>query len=326
MKKPTRFEAVYDSLNHIDLARIDDESKAELKQAINSSTSLLVSKASEIVGDAGLEELVPDMLATFDRFMINGAKNDKQCSAKTAIANALNKLNHMGDAVFLAGSHYTQMEPVWGGQVDTAVELRSACAYGLARIEHPDAHYVLTDHLVDTEKPVRIAAAKALTYLGSSESELLLRLKSLTGDSESEVIAECFTGLMTMTPDRSLDFVARYIQSDNASIAECAALAIGNSRQARGYDILRDCWDDDMSPTSRRRLLLPLALLRSTEAFDFLLKIVRGAEPKLAIEAISALTIYVDHESIAKLAQVVKSRGHKEVTAAFKHEFGRGVD
>jgi HEAT repeat protein len=300
MKKPTRFEAAYHALARIGSGPITEDAVAEIKRALESPTSLLVAKAAEIAGRRGLTELIPDMASAFDRFLADGARVDKQCNAKTSIAEALNKLEYMGNAVLVAGARYLQMEPAFGGPADTAAGLRCACASGLARIEHPDAHYVLADLLVDPERTVRSAAARALAYLGSPEGEVLLRLKALTGDSEPDVISECFTGLMTMAPERSLDFVARYLRSGGPAVSESAALAIGGSRLPRAYDTLRQHWDDEVSPTVRRRLLLPIALIRSTEAFNFLLEVVRTADTKTAAHAVSALRIYADDESVRK--------------------------
>lgn len=284
------------------------ESIAELRAALG-GVSLLAARAAEIAADNGLRELIPDMIAAFERFMVDGEKVDKQCNAKSAIATALNGLEYMGGEVFLAGARHIQMEPVLGGRVDTAINLRCTCASGLARIEHPDTYYVLTELLADAERAVRIAAVKALTYLGSPESELLIRLRVLTGDKEFEVIEECFAGLMTMAPDRSLGFISRFLMSGDPAIVESAALAIGNSRITSAYDVLRQSWEDDPSPSVRRMLLLPIALVRSREAFDFLLQVLRAADPKTAQTALSALSLYVDDESVRAIEEVIAARG-----------------
>jgi len=307
MSKP-RFEEDYAALERIASGRMDDEAIAALKRALAGKTSLLVSRAADIAADRGLRDLIPDMIAAFDRFLPDGARTDRQCAAKTSIANALNSLEHMGDAVFLAGARCVQLEPSFGKPVDTAVRLRCACAYGLARIAHPDAHYILADLLVDDESLVRAAAAKALAYTGTPEAEIALRLKALVGDEEPDVMSECFTGLLAMAPDRSLDFVARSLGPDNPALMERAALAIGASRLPEAYGLLRKRWDEDLSPTVRRALLVPIALVRSDEAFDFLLQLVRSAERKMAQEAVSALGIYADNESQRKIREAVESR------------------
>ncbi|MBI2844789.1 MAG: HEAT repeat domain-containing protein [Armatimonadetes bacterium] len=324
MKKLSKFEIAYESLSRIGAGSgdISREAKAELTRSINGSNSLLTAKAAEIASNRNLHEMIPDMISAFERFMVDGARTDKQCNAKIAIAKALNEMELTGDAVFLSGAYYTQIEPAFGTSVDTAAELRCVCAYGLARIEHPDAHYILADILVDREARVRSAAAKALGYIGSPQAELLLRLKVLTGDSELDVVAECFAGLITMAPDRSLDFVARYLRSEDGSLSECAALAIGGSRNPKAYDTLRSFWDDDPSPLVRRRLLLPIALVRSNEALNFLTEIVRTSDIKTATKAVSALSLYVDDASVSSIRDAVMARGDADLLRAFEAEIG----
>lgn len=321
MRKPTKIEAAYHDLEKIGSTPITAESTGRLKVALKSTTSLLVSKAADIAGGANIQELIPDMISAFDRFMINGAKTDKNCNAKNSIAKAFIDMEFTGDSVFIDGARYIQMEPVWGGSADTAVQLRCNCAYGLARINHPDAHFVLTDLLVDKEASVRVAAAKALTYLGTPESELLLRLKAMTGDSEFEVISECFTGLMTMIPTHSLNFVARFLQSNDPAILECAALAIGESHAPQAFDVLKGCWDDNISPAIRLSLLLPIALLRTDDAFDFLVKIVRASQSNLAAQALSALRLYAEDERVKKVREAVLARNDDAILDRFDQEF-----
>ncbi len=308
MKKPSKTEAAYYALERIGSGPMAAEAIAELRKALNAAASLLVSKAADIAGRRGVSELIPDMISAFGRFTTDGARVDKQCNAKISIVNALNALECVDDAVFLTGARYIQMEPVFGGQADTAAELRCGCAYGLARIAHPDAHYVLADLLVDGESSVRAAAAKALAYLGSPEGELLLRLKVLTGDKELDVISECFEGLMTMSPKRSLVFVSRYLKSDDLSAAQCAAIAIGKSHAPGAFDALRKCWDDSPSPSTRRALLLPIALIRSDDAFEFLLEVLRRGDGKIIAQATNALSLYADDESARRVQEAMAAR------------------
>lgn len=325
MRKSSKFEAAYDALTRLESRLIDLEAAAEIKCAINDKASLLVAKAANIAGRRGMQELIPDMIEAFDRFIAGGANSDKQCNAKSAIANALDKLEFMGDSVFLKGAKYVQMEPTFGGYIDTAIDLRCSCAYGLVRIGHPDTFYILADLLVDSERPVRIAAVKAISCLAATESELLLRLKVLTGDSEPDVISECFVSLMTMTPNRSLDFVARYLKSDDANLMECAALAIGASHIPHAFDTLKECWEENISPATHRMLLLPIALIRSDDAFDFLLEIVGNADIRTATQALSTLNLYADNESIRKIREAVNARGNADISERFDQEFSRFI-
>lgn len=321
MKKPTKSETAFRALERIAFAPITPEAVTELRHALAGSVSLLASKAADIAAAKGVHELIPDMVGAFERFLVDGAHTDKLCNAKISVAKALNTLEFMGDSVFLKGAYYVQKEPAYGEPIDTAIELRCNCAHGLARIVHPDAHAVLADMLVDREPPVRVAAAKGLTYLGSRESELLLRLKVLTGDREIDVMSECLAGLVTIAPDRSVEFAARFLRSEDIALAESAALAIGQSHSPAAYALLRKCWDDDPLPDRRRSLLLPIALLRTDDAFDFLLDVVRTADVRTSTQAVSALSLYASGSHIESIREAVLTRREPDILDRFEREF-----
>lgn len=308
MRKPGKFEAAYQALGRLASARLDEDALEQLRGAIGGTKSLLAARAAEIAGRHGVSDLVPDMLAAFERFMIDGARVDKGCGAKNAIVEALNGLEHVGDSVFLTGARYVQMEPAFGEPVDTAVNLRCNCAFGLARIGHPDAHYVLAELLVDLEAAVRSAAAKALAYMATPEAEVMLRMKVLTGDQEPGVIGECFSGLMTMAPERSLEFVARYLGSEEPGLAQCAALSVAQSHLPEAFEVLRRRWEQDPLPAMRRMLVLPIALVRSDEAFSFLLTALRKADGVTASHILTALDLYTDDASVRRVREVLESR------------------
>ena len=50
---------------------------------------------------------------------------------QNAIAKALMELEYRQSAAFLRGARHIQMEPIWGGQEDTASTLRGVCMLGL---------------------------------------------------------------------------------------------------------------------------------------------------------------------------------------------------
>ncbi len=111
---------------------------------------------------------------------------------------------------YLKGMKHVQMEPVWGGSVDTAAELRAVCAMGLASTRWPDKLRELVHLLVDREWQARAGAARALGAIGSEPALLLLRLKALSGDPEPEVLADCFTGLLVAEDAERCRFVASF--------------------------------------------------------------------------------------------------------------------
>ncbi len=108
--------------------------RAVAQKALKDRSNYLVSKAAASVGELRLTALIPDLLRSFDRFMLDPAKTDPQCWAKNAIVKALKDLNHDDPAVFLRGVGHVQMEAVWGTSVDTALTLRGAfCALALVK-------------------------------------------------------------------------------------------------------------------------------------------------------------------------------------------------
>ncbi len=112
--------------------RLSPQDAAEpLRKALKDRSNYLVSKAAALAAELHLTELVPDLVQAFDRCMLDAVKTDPQCWAKNAIVKALKDLNHDDPAVFLRGMEHVQMEPVWGGSVDTAIVLRGACALAL---------------------------------------------------------------------------------------------------------------------------------------------------------------------------------------------------
>jgi len=291
----------------------------EIKKAIKGSASLVASRAADIAGDQELRDLTPDMTLAFRKFMENGATADKGCRAKIAILKALNKLEYTNWDIFLAGAFYVQTEPGFGASDDTAAGVRSECAFGLARTNYVDAHYVLADMMVDAVRSVRVSAVKAITYIGAPEGELMLRVKALCGD-EPEVLGECLLGLMTMSPTRSLDFVARFLK-ERPPVMEGAAIALGSSHLPEALDVLQRFWDRNPFPDTRRSLVLPIALIRSDEAFEFLVRTVREAQPTVAADAVSALRLYLGEPYTKQIQAAVKTRTDPEIQQRFAQEF-----
>ena len=91
-------------------------------------------------------------------------KTDKLCRAKLAILQALDKLEHVKEDVFLQGRAARPARARLGGSEDTAVPLRAAALIALARIDADGMLTFFVDSLADPAKDVRMAAAQALGY------------------------------------------------------------------------------------------------------------------------------------------------------------------
>src|SRR5581483_421497 len=116
------------------------------------------------------------------------------------------------------------------------------------RCGHRDALLEIATLLMDPEAQTRQMAARAIGYAGHEVGTMLLRMKVAAGDTEPDVIAECFNGLMKLTPAKSLDFVAKFIDEADTATAESAAMAIGASRTAAAFELLRNRWERHLLP------------------------------------------------------------------------------
>ncbi len=192
---------------------IPDAVLSQLRKALKDPNNYLVSKAVAIAADLKRDELIPDLTAAFDRFMIDPVKSDPQCWAKTAIAKELKDLGNRDAHVFLRGIVHIQPEPVWGGQADSAGTLRGTCALALVDCRLDDLEILthLTDRLADKEMPVRLDAALAIAQFGRPEGVLPLRLKAWVGDVEPEVVGQCFTSLLALDSRTSLRFPGSWV-------------------------------------------------------------------------------------------------------------------
>lgn len=258
-----------------------------LRKGLLDRNNFVVSKAAAIVADLTLSDLVPDLLAAFDRALIDSAKADPQCWAKNAIAKALKDLSHHDAEVYVKGLRHSQMEPVWGGQVDTAATLRGTCALALIDCPVDDLTMLthLADALADPEKTVRVDAALALSRAGIPEAVPLLRFKALTGDAEPEVIGQCLHSLLQMAPRDSVAFAARFLSHRNPDdIRAEAASALAQSHEPAAVDALKKMWGAMLSPELRKALLTFLAASPLRDASEFLAQL----GTKEALEALGS--------------------------------------
>ncbi len=240
MSKSRKLEALQADLNQIRAEPRTEAAREVLRQALSSKFGVAIAQAARIVRDAELVDLLPDLVATFTR-LLQTPTADPNCIGKRAIAEALYQLNARETELFLAGIRHVQMEPVWGGQIDTASGLRATCALGLVRANYLEMFNELADLLADRESEARIGAARALAYSGSLQAVPLLRLRVQIGDDAS-VLAECFSALLRLAPAASLSLVARFLQSPNPQVSEMAALALGESRLPDALPLLKQWW------------------------------------------------------------------------------------
>ena len=272
------------ALNDLRRDAASPAARQELAKCLASKINLLAAKAARIVGECKVEELRPQLVAAFERFLIRPETTDRRSEAKLAIIKALEEMEYPSHEPFLLGIRHVQMEPTWTEpyRIDTAVELRALSALGLVRTNYPDVGVELVRLLADKEREARIGAVRAIAYWGTQAGALLLRFKVLSGDQEAEVLGECFSGLLHLEPARSLELVAGYMENEDDAVAESAALALGQSRREAAFEILKAHVDSKIRAT----VLLGIALLRTDAAIEYL----RARLPDR--DAAAALAIY----------------------------------
>ena len=285
-------------LDQIEALRADPSPVNTLRKALADRNNYLVAKAAAIAAGRGLDELIPDLAAAFQRFLLNPVKSDPQCWAKNAIVKALKDLDYPEPDFFVRGLCYRQREPCWTGSdgggrgyVDTATTLRGESALALVMCPLPRSGILthLVDALGDPEKPVRVEAARAIAQLAGPDSLLLLRLKAICGDRESEVVGQCFAGMLAISPVDSIAFIASFLDLPEEDAAIEAAAALGESNDPAALQILREKWSAHKDPGIRRAILLSLGGSRLQSAAEFLLTVVADGPSEDASHAIRAL-------------------------------------
>lgn len=309
MAKSRKLEAIVAQLAEIRHQPVSQQSTDELQQILRSKFAVAIAQAAKLVEERQLRLLIPDLLDAFDRCLSHPVETDPNCHAKAGIADALYHLEYPEAGVFLKGIRHVQMEPVWGGKVDTAAKLRGICAMGLVRMNYPEVLIELGDLLSDPEPEARIAAARAIAYSGYPNGVPLLRLRARVGD-EPAVLSDCLAALLTLDADRSLPFVASFLNAPLSQTQELVALVLGESRLPAAFPLLRQWWEKTREPELRRTGLLAIATLRQDQPLDFLLDLLATGTSQNARDAITALDIYRSDQTLwQRVAAAVEQRG-----------------
>jgi len=300
------------------------ETTAALRKALGDRAGLVVAKAAKLASELQLRELVPDLLRAFDRLFEKPVERDPQCWGKNAIARALIDFDHRQSAAFLRGSRHVQMEPVWGGQEDTAPTLRGICALGLASctdLRREEILRFLVDRLTDSAYTVRVEAARAVAQMEGDEAALLLRLKARTGDDEPRVIGQVFDCLLQVEGRLAVEFVAQFMQSGAENIQAEAALALGSSRLEPALAALEEAWASTHDPDLRLAVLRGLSASRQERAFAFLLDLIKKGRPRDAALAIEAFALHRDSEPIRRQAEAAANEAGPEIAEIFRKAY-----
>ena len=291
-------------------------------EALANSNNRLVGRAAAIVGKQKLEYFVDDLCMAYERFLENPLTTDRGCEAKIPLCEALRQIEYDDADFFLEGIHYRQHEPGYGGETDTAAELRAICGFALMQLNDSRAMSELVDLLGDSEKTARAGAARAIAHARGQASELLLRLKIDLGDSEPEVLGECFAGLLRIDPNGGIGRIAKFLMHPSENVCCEAALALGESRIEAAFAPLREQADRRHGRDFENVLLTSIGLLSVPQSVDYLLQVVIGPDVGAAIAAVRALRHCRDPRSFAeRLLKVVALTKNRQIDQVCAEEF-----
>lgn len=295
-----------------------------LRKALKDRNNFYTGKAAAIAAQRQLTELIPDLLAAMDRFFLDPVKTDPQCWAKNALVKALKDLGHRGPAVYLRGIEHIQMEPVWGGQADSASTLRGGCALALVEcgLDALELLRYLSDLLADGEKTCRVDAALAIGQLGQPSGALLLRLKARIGDPEPEVVGQCFLSLLSLVLDEAVPFIAKFLRSATGEIRIEAATALAQSREPSALHQLTTLWPERLTPDLRTAILLSLAASPLPQSSEFLLSVLTAESGDVAKASITALARSRFHAEVRPRAEAIAQNKPEDIRRHFQQEFG----
>jgi HEAT repeat protein len=266
-----------------------------LRKALGHRNNFIVAKAADLIREFALADLIPELLAAFDRFFNDPVKSDPQCWAKNAISRTLAAMELQEEEVFLRGMRHIQMEPVWGGQSDTAGTLRATCGLALVQCRSLTERDLLThliELLADKDKTVRVEVVRAIEQVGSPSASLLLRLRAVLasderGRDEPEVLGACYGGILRIEGVRAIPWVRRFLAAADDNAGE-AALAIAGTRSPEAFSVLQESFAKAHDPWWRSVLLSAISLTRQDAALEFLLELVRAEslDAEAAMEAV----------------------------------------
>lgn len=297
-----------------------------LRRALDSHNNYLAAKAAKIVEDQNLTVLYAEVRAAYERFFIDPITADPQCWAKNALVKTLVKLGCRESQVYLRGLRHHQNEPVWGGQADTAAELRGHCVQALLTCRELGAAELLAlllEPLVDQDKSVRMEAARAIGQVGGISAALLLKLRILIRKEDPEILGACFSALLSMGhTDKlgSIALVAEFLHDGEEAASE-AAFSLAETHEPAALSALverrrqgADAWFESVLDHA-------IVLTRLQPGMDFLLNLIEqdGRNPGSAMEAISRLQN--SPKVRARVANAVTKSRNERVQLAFRKFF-----
>lgn len=303
------------------------ETRKQLRAALGSASAYRVALAARLIAQHTVPGCTDALVAALERLLEPPARRDPSCHAKLALLEALRAVGEGGRDVVPALRRalvHVQLEPVYGGQVDTAPNLRGLAAVMLAESGVPDLVNDLVTLLNDPEAVARVHAVEALAGCGELGVEAVLRLKARVGDAEPAVTSACFEALIGLWPERSHGFLVEALErAESAPLAaEQAALALGQARRVAALPALSALADSTSHPELRSVAMVAMGLLRHPDATEHLLdRLATGLELD-ALAALDGLAVQAHDDALRRrVERLVAARNSRRLTERFAERF-----
>ncbi len=293
----------------------------ELERLLGDESPFVASLAAEIVTEQERKLLASAIGRTFRRVFGN-EQPDRGCTVALACLKALEVFEVRDADLYTGALGMVRREPVGMDVVDVAMGVRIQAAYALARTEGIAATLTIMKLLGDPEPDVRAGVAEALGAIGSEAATAALYAKLLARDEDPNVMGALMRVLLRNNPAFFFPVVVSHLDDANETVAELAAVALGESRMPGALAPLSSR-AAAISPRRLPSLLIAIALLRSDEAADYLAGLLASAKPAVALQAVGALKLFRDSPSLEKrVRQIGADRRNRDISAAIAAAFG----
>ncbi len=291
-----------------------------IRRALARGSAHIVTRAAGLVGEHGIEGLAADLLAAYARFRDEPAK-DTGCYAKTAILEALDRVDHDDPTPFLEATTFEQLEKRGPTPPeDTAINVRVRGGLALVRLAYTDALLVLGRLLGDAHPHVRQAAAHGIAVHGDRRGAGLLLLQLTRGEPDPAALAAILRALVGLAPDFAIPLATKLLR--DADLREVVAHALVESDHADAIALVIRGAEAALLADERAALLRALGLSRRDAPRELLLRTVAQAHRADALVAVRALAIHhYDRGLAARAREAAAQHPSAEVLAEVDARF-----
>lgn len=311
--KSNRVEKLVESLSIVDSDPNASEAQARLREALTHQHWMPVEQAARLVAQYSMAGFTQELLAVWSRFIDPGAKLDPGCRAKESALVALDSLEWFDPDPFLTAIRYVQLEPGYGGSVDSAGGVRQRALFALLRQHHSQALLYAGEMLADPLVEVRVGTAEALSQYGGPNGAGLL-VQRLRGGDDARVLLACASALLELEGPFARELLEQWLHQPDTERREIAALSLGQCRSGEAGEVLIK-WFDEMSWDRDFELgARALAMHRSERARRCLLQHIATGSAVRAQFAIKALALHrYDDKLVERVRDAAKRSPHAEL-------------